>query len=472
MYTHVTLVLAVSDITYACYEHVLDCVCFNVPTADSPNPLNVWGHGLYAILIRNVRLPNVCTKWKRTANIILCSWLLSTKRVKHGYSLLVRGATPEYPAFTLIILILLAQIGTWRRVLFSLPKGAGHGHSLVTGAVFRPANQELQYYRSSEDAEFSKVPFSKQKTYCNVLLQKNGAWHRPVIAVFTQRFQSWRRYTTETGSTTVKQLLLTGNLWSIQQRNLRCGGNSTIETALPNKVKRLHCGMRCSAPPKLISNWLACSNYNSAVEPAGLLDLQISRGGPWNYRGITLPSTIYKLLEKVMLSRFRAYGITTKIHPLQGGFRPGYSCLHTAFIFQETISHLREQKKKVYVALLDVKKAFDTVWHAGLFHKIQEAGISGQALNFIRQWYDNSMCSVLWNDQPSRTISISQGVKQGGVLSPLLCSLYVNDLLVELENSGLGARLGNIYLGAPMYADDLAMIATSPEELQGMLDIV
>ena len=52
MYTHVTLVLAVSDITYAYYEHVLDCVCFNVPTADSPNPLNVWDHGLYAILIR------------------------------------------------------------------------------------------------------------------------------------------------------------------------------------------------------------------------------------------------------------------------------------------------------------------------------------------------------------------------------------------------------------------------------------
>ena len=140
-----------------------------------------------------------------------------------------------------------------------------------------------------------------------------------------------------------------------------------------------------------------------------------------------------------MLSRFRAYGITTKIHPLQGVFRLGYSCLHTTFIFQETISHLREQKKKVYVALLDVKKAFDTVWHAGLFHKIQEAGISGQALNFIRQWYENSMCSALWKGQPSRTISTSQGVKQGGVLSPLLYNLYVNDLLVELKNSGLGA---------------------------------
>ena len=75
---------------------------------------------------------------------------------------------------------------------------------------------------------------------------------------------------------------------------------------------------------------------------------------PSNYHGITLLPAISKLLEKIMLSRFQAHGITTKIHPLQGGFDPGYSCLHTAFIFQVTISHLHEQ---VYVALLDVKKA-------------------------------------------------------------------------------------------------------------------
>ena len=192
---------------------------------------------------------------------------------------------------------------------------------------------------------------------------------------------------------------------------------------------------------------------------------------PSNYRGITLLPTICKLWEKIILTRFRAHGITSKIHPLQGGFRPGYSCLHTAFLFQETITHLRE-RKKVYVALLDVKKAFDTVWHAGLFFKLQQAEITGQALHFLRQWYEHSTCSVLWNGKPSRTIHINQGVKQGGVLSPFLYNLYVNDLLVDLENSGLGARVGDIFTGAPMYADDLALIASSPEELQGMLDIV
>ena len=63
-------------------------------------------------------------------------------------------------------------------------------------------------------------------------------------------------------------------------------------------------------------------------------------------------------------------------------------------------------------------------------------------------------------------------MKQGGVLSPFLYNLYVNDLLVELENSGLGARVGDIFTGASMYADDLALITSSPEELQSMLDIV
>ena len=54
----------------------------------------------------------------------------------------------------------------------------------------------------------------------------------------------------------------------------------------------------------------------------------------------------------------------------------------------------------------------------------------------------------------------------------MLYSLFVNDLLVTLEQSGLGVKIGNVYCGAPMYADDLAVIASSPHELQAMIDIV
>ena len=141
-------------------------------------------------------------------------------------------------------------------------------------------------------------------------------------------------------------------------------------------------------------------------------------------------------------------------------------------MFQETVQHLRDQKKKAYVALLDVQKAFDTVWHNGLFHKLYSYGIKDHAWQILRKWYQSTTSTVLWDGEQSHPFNIKQGVKQGAVLSPLLYSLFVNDLLVELEHSGLGVRIGSVFCGAPMYADDLALIASSPEDLQSMIDIV
>ena len=98
---------------------------------------------------------------------------------------------------------------------------------------------------------------------------------------------------------------------------------------------------------------------------------------------------------------------------------------------------------------------------ASLFHKLFQMGIKDHAWHLLRKWHTSSSRSVLWNGRCSRPFCISQGVKQGAILSPLLYSIYLNDLLVELQQSNLGAN-----------ADDLALIASSPEELQKMLDIM
>ena len=164
--------------------------------------------------------------------------------------------------------------------------------------------------------------------------------------------------------------------------------------------------------------------------------------------------------------------LEAKIHPLQGGFRPGFSCLHSAFILQEAISFVHERKKKAFVAFLDVRKAFDTVWHAGLLVKLYKNEIPLYIWHILDAWYSSSYSTVIWNSCTSRQFPVKQGVRQGAVLSPLLYSIFVNDLLNQLSNSAFGVSMEGVYCGAPMYADDLSLIATSEQELQSMLDIV
>ena len=58
------------------------------------------------------------------------------------------------------------------------------------------------------------------------------------------------------------------------------------------------------------------------------------------------------------------------------------------------------------------------------------------------------------------------GVKQGGVISPVLFCLYIDNLLIQLAQSGVGCHIGNIFVGALAYADDIVLVAPSPSALR------
>ena len=122
--------------------------------------------------------------------------------------------------------------------------------------------------------------------------------------------------------------------------------------------------------------------------------------------------------------------------------------MHTA------IHHLRSKKRKAFTAYLD---AFDTVWHDGLFQKLFLFGFPRYIWSILRDWYSYSTSAVLWNSSISRSFPIRQGVRQGAVLSPLLYSIFVNDLLLHLSSSGHGVSINGIFCGSPMFADDLAL---------------
>ena len=85
--------------------------------------------------------------------------------------------------------------------------------------------------------------------------------------------------------------------------------------------------------------------------------------------------------------------------------------------------------------------------------------------------YSNQLCHVKWGDETSASFSISNGVKQGSVISSLLFSLYIDGLFSFLKQSGLGCRVVVIYSGGFGHADDIALVAPSLSSLKQMISI-
>ena len=85
--------------------------------------------------------------------------------------------------------------------------------------------------------------------------------------------------------------------------------------------------------------------------------------------------------------------------------------------------------------------------------------------------YTNQLCHVKWGEEKSASFGISNGVKQGGVISPLLFSLYIDELFLLLKESGIGCHVGLTYAGAFGYADDIALVAPSLSSLKQMMKI-
>ena len=95
-------------------------------------------------------------------------------------------------------------------------------------------------------------------------------------------------------------------------------------------------------------------------------------------------------------------------------------------------------KKKLFCAFIDFKQAFDTVRRNSLCYKLLNNGISGKCLIFIRNMYNGVKSMVSINGQSSYFFNCNVGVRQGEILSPLLLSLFINDLEEFLASKSAG----------------------------------
>ena len=185
-----------------------------------------------------------------------------------------------------------------------------------------------------------------------------------------------------------------------------------------------------------------------------------------NYRSIAISSLIGKIFDHIIL-RKHAQVLSTSW--LQFGFKAKHSTTQCTFVLEEVVDHYLRGQSSTHVVLLDATKAFDRVDFLKLFGLLLDRNLCALTIQLLISLYVRQSMSVKWNGFLSNPFSISNGVKQGGVLSPVLFCLYMDVLLDRLQLLGRGAHIGELFSRALGYADDLALIATSVSAMDEML---
>ena len=197
-----------------------------------------------------------------------------------------------------------------------------------------------------------------------------------------------------------------------------------------------------------------------------------------NYRGITLLSCLGKLFTNVLNTRLTIFCEEGSIlSENQAGFRKNYSTTDHIFTLKHIIDLFCLKKKRLFCTFIDYSKAFDTVWRDALWYKMAKVGIKGKFMTIVKNMYESVKSCVFMNGMKSESFISLVGVRQGENLSPLLFSLFINDLEdyllcngcqpISFHDTSIDSYLQLMVL---LYADDTIAMSNTKEGLQKAID--
>ena len=189
-----------------------------------------------------------------------------------------------------------------------------------------------------------------------------------------------------------------------------------------------------------------------------------------NYRGITVLSCLGKLFTKLLNDRLTKWvEYENKLTESQFGFRKGRGTIDSIFVLQGLIDILFSQGKKCYVCFIDYSKAYDLIDRTAMYTKLIKTGISSKYVNLIKSFYSQVKLAIK-GDTHDQSFYSNYGLLQGESLSPLLFSLFVNDLPDRLTDESVGVRVQDVIMKLLMFADDMSIFSESREGLQLGID--
>ena len=214
-----------------------------------------------------------------------------------------------------------------------------------------------------------------------------------------------------------------------------------------------------------------------------------------NSRGISLLSVASKVLAKIMLTRLLEHVVDLILPESQCGFRRGRSTIDMIFVARQLQEKCREQHQDLYLAFVDLTKAFDTVNRDLLWNILRKFGCPPTFIAILQQFHTGMCAQVVMAGSQSSSFPVEAGVKQSCVLAPSIFNLLLVAITLvshrDLQSSdcvGIEYRLdGGLFnlrrlqaktktssamISALQYADDAAFPSHTADGLQRSLDVM
>lgn len=286
-------------------------------------------------------------------------------------------------------------------------------------------------------------------------------------------------WTTETSNTGMEQHMLNCDISGEEivqaLASLKCGKAPGLDQISGEMLK-------CSAQVTLP---LLTTMFNAIFTQGQIPEIwsksvivPIYKGGnlddPDNYRGISLISVLCKLFFHIVNNRLMEWLEDSKlIGEEQAGFRRGYSTMDNIFTVHCIVERYLFRRKKVYMAFIDFKKAFDTVNRKALFEILNCIGLTGKMYKILRSLYDSVKSCVRCPDGLTGFFECKSGLRQGCKCSPALFAIVVHQVAIEVIKKGkhgiqLMPDVTTLFL--LMFADDIVLMSDTVVGLQNQLD--